>query len=160
MIFSFCALAAPNGFVMGAVFGAMIAQLAWWPWVYWTMSIACCLVGTLSFIVIPSPTKKASSNTSVDCLGSIVGAAGRVLFNASWNQAPLVGWSTPYVYVTLILGSVFVTIFVFIGSKVAQPLIPKGVLSGKTGFVLGCIARGWSSFGIWIYYLHSISSHF
>jgi hypothetical protein len=50
--------------------------------------------------------------------------------------------------VTLILGSVFVGLFVFIESKVAQPLILKGVLSGKNGFVLGCIALGWSSFGI------------
>ncbi len=107
------------------------------------MSIAYCLVGTLSLNVIPSPTKKASSNTSFDYPGSIVGVAGLVLFNASWNQAPLISLSTPYVYVTLILGSVFVGLFVFIESKVAQPLISKGVLSGENGSVLGCIALGW-----------------
>ena len=26
------------------------------------------------------------------------------------------------------------------------------VFSGRTGFVLGCVALGWSSFGIWIFY--------
>ena len=37
--------------------------------------------------------------------------------------------------------------------------IPEGgitdfevVFSGRTGYVLGCIALGWSSFGIWIFY--------
>lgn len=28
----------------------------------------------------------------------------------------------------------------------------KIVFSGRTGFVLGCVALGWSSFGIWIFY--------
>lgn len=52
----------------------------------------------------------------------------------------------------LILGILLLALFVVIERKVAQPLVPLDTLSGKPGFVLVCIALGWSSFGIWSYY--------
>ena len=33
-----------------------------------------------------------------------------------------------------------------------MPLVPLKAFSPKVAFVLGCIALGWSSFGIWIFY--------
>ena len=46
--------------------------------------------------------------------------------------------------------------FLFIEKKTAQALIPQGALSGKVGFILGCMTLGWSSFGIWVYYFFQI----
>ena len=152
MIFSLFGATAPNGFIFGAVFISLFAERAWWPWGYWVMAITCAVVGSLAYFVVPSAAQEPSEDKSFDYLGSIFGVAGLVLFNVAWNQAPIVGWGTPYVYVLLILGLLLLVAFFVVERKVSTPLVPFQAFSGKTGFVLGCIALGWSSFGIWVFY--------
>ena len=156
MIFSIYGATAPNGFIVGAVFGALLAQLAWWPWEFYIMGIACFVFGTLAIFVIQSPSNDQDKVMTFDYLGAITGVAGLVLFNVAWNQAPTVGWREPSVIALLILGVISLVLFLFIEKRTSQPLIPPGALSGKVGFVLGCIALGWASFGIWIYYFYQI----
>ena len=72
--------------------------------------------------------------------------------NVAWNQGPNVGWPTSYVYFLLIIGFMFLVAFAVVEMKIDQPLVPLKALSGDTGYVLACIAAGWASFGIWIYY--------
>ena len=155
MVFAIYGAAAPNGFIVGAVFGAMLAQLAWWPWEFWIMAIACCVLGGLAIIVVPDIHEETSGIVrDFDLVGALSGVAGLVLFNVAWNQAPIVGWSEPYVPILLVVGIISLGFFFFIETHVTQPLIPKSALSGKAGFVLGCVALGWSSFGIWNYYFY------
>lgn len=59
------------------------------------------------------------------------------------------GWTTTYTYILLIIGLVLLGIFAVIESRAAHPLIPRTILNAKLGFVLGCIACGWGTFGIW-----------
>ena len=154
MVFSIYGATAPNGFIVGAVFGSLLAQRAWWPWEFYIMAIACFVFGIIALVVIPAPRIEddVERNTSFDYLGAITGVAGLVLFNVAWNQAPTVGWNNPSVIVLLIVGTFCIVGFLFIEKRTTQALIPPGALSGKVGFVLGCIALGWSSFGIWVYY--------
>lgn len=152
MAFSLFGAAAPGGAVVGGIFASLIAQRAWWPWAYWVMAILCCLVGAAAFLIIPSPPSGGPRDKSFDYWGFATGVAGLVLLNVSWNQAPVVGWKTPYVIVLLILGAALLGTFFVIERKVSQPLVPLRALSAKVGFVLGCIALGWSSFGIWLLY--------
>ncbi|KAJ5503781.1 hypothetical protein N7463_006655 [Penicillium fimorum] len=67
----------------------------------------------------------------LDRLGATAGISGVVLIKFAWNQAALVGWKNPYTYALLIV-----------------------VFTGELAWVLGCIAAGWSSFGIIIYYFY------
>ena len=157
MIFSLFGATAPNGFIVGAVFISLLAERAWWPWGYWLMAITCAVVGSLAYFVIPSAAQEPSVDKSFDYLGSIFGVAGLILINVAWNQAPIVGWSTPYVYILLILGLLLLVAFFVVEKKVSTPLVPFQAFSGKTGFVLGCIALGWSSFGIWVFYFWQFS---
>ena len=156
MIFSIYGATAPNRFIVGAIFGALLSQLAWWPWEFWIMGIACCILGVIAVIVVPPSTgdSRLRCEERFDMLGAISGVAGLVLFNVAWNQAPIVGWGEPFILVLIVVGVVFLGSFLFIETKIDQPLIPKGALSRKAGFVLGCVALGWSSFGIWIYYFY------
>ena len=155
MIFSIYGATAPNGFIFGAVFGSLLAQFAWWPWEFWIMAIVCCVLGLMAIVIVPSRagTDSSRSEEKFDIWGAVTGVAGLSLFNVAWNEAPNSGWNAPHVLVLLILG-VFLSIsFLLIEARVDQPLIPKGALTSKVAFVLGCIALGWSSFGIWIFYL-------
>lgn len=153
MAFSLFGATAPGGAVVGGAFSSLLAERAWWPWAYWCMAIVCCLAGGCAIFVIPPTPPSSTSDRSFDFFGSITGVAGLVLINIAWNQAPVVGWGTPYVIVLLILGIFLLVAFVVIEKKVSQPLVPFRTLSSKAGFVLGCVALGWSSFGIWILYL-------
>ncbi|RDW91115.1 hypothetical protein BP5796_02280 [Coleophoma crateriformis] len=162
MIFSIFGASAPSGFVFGAVFSSLFAQLAWWPWAYWVMGIFCIFLAVAGFIVIPHAPPPVFDNSvsmwkRVDISGSVVGVAGLVLVNFAWNQGPVIGWPTVYVYVLLIVGCIILGLFAIIESRAQFPLLPSDVFTAKTGFVLACIATGWASFGVWIFYLFQIT---
>jgi MFS family permease len=160
MVFSFFGATAPSGFVFGAVFSAIFGQLTWWPIAYMVMAATCLVLAFVGFLVIPHTpcpefdTKDGISMADrVDVWGSITGVTALVLINFAWNQGPVVGWTTPYTYVLLIIGLVFLGLFAFIQSRASFPLVPIESLTSDTAFILGCIAAGWSSFGIWMFYI-------
>ncbi|KAK0640414.1 putative MFS-type transporter [Lasiodiplodia hormozganensis] len=160
MVFSIYAATAPNGFIIGATFSGIFAQFAWWPWTYWVAAIVCFAYGVLGWFVVPADEVEEEHDDAgvqhgkqtFDYLGAVTGVVGLVLFNVAWNQAPVVGWGEPYVIVLLVLGVVSFVAFIFVEKKVQQPLVPINSLDAHVGFVLACMAFGWSSFGIWIYY--------
>ncbi|KAJ5782242.1 hypothetical protein N7457_004016 [Penicillium paradoxum] len=160
MIFAVFGAIAPNSSVLGGVFSAIFSQLAWWPWTYWTQTIVCICCAVLGLLVIPPICRNTLTDRSfmgllkaLDALGGACGIGGLVLVNVAWNQAPIVGWHQPYVYVLLIIGILFLAAFFYVEFRVAEyPLIPFHAFSRDVSFVLGCIACGWGSFGIWIYY--------
>lgn len=159
MIFSCFGATAPGGFIVGGVFSSLFAQLVWWPWAYWVMGMVCFVLAALGILVIPVTrrpkfTDDMTAWTRLDILGAITGISALVLINFAWNQAALVGWQTPYTYALLIVGFVFFGVFIFVERSAPCPLIPRSVLSGDLAWVLGCIAAGWSSFGIIIYYFY------
>lgn len=147
----------PIGATFGAIFTAVIAELLWWPITFWVLAAVCVIMLLLASFVIPGEelSAPAAEHQTFDYLGCLTGVAGLVLFNFALNQAPLVGWKTIYIIVTLVLGVVFFAAFILIELYYAQhPLIPLREVQAEAGFVLGCIAAGWGSHGIWAYYLY------
>jgi len=161
MVFAIFGATAPGGAVVGSLFAALFS-LAWWPWTFWSFSIAlACIAIVGSFVIPDSPRRFTARNLSLrerfaelDILGGVCGVTGLVLINFAWNQSGVVGWMKPYVYVCLIIGFLFVPAFFYIELYISQsPLIPFKALTSDVAFVLGCVACGWSCFGIWAYYL-------
>ena len=160
MVFSIFGATAPSGFLLGALFSSIFAQYAWWPWSYWCMAIVCFSIVVISWFVIPSPLRDNNDyddhldeKRHFDFAGSVAGICGLVMVNFAWNQGPIVGWGEPYVFILLTLGVLFLVAFIFIEHRVLRPLLPPDVINGEVGFTLACIAGGWGSFGIWVYYL-------
>ena len=148
---------APSGFIVGALFGGIFAQLVWWPWLFWVCGIITISVAVLAIFIIPKNIGIKQHEGSFDYLGSITGVSGLVLINFAWNQGPNIGWDTPYVYILLIVGSLCLVAFYFVEKRVSDPLVPSEALQGDTGFVLICIAAGWSCFGIWLFYTNRVA---
>ncbi|KAG7662001.1 uncharacterized protein J8A68_004501 [[Candida] subhashii] len=142
---------APSGFLVGALFSGLLTVRVWWAWTFWICGIVSIMVAVASFFVIPKRIG-VKSGGSFDYWGSLFGVSGLVLINFAFNQGPNVGWSTVYVYVLLIVGFICMGIFYLVEKRVKDPLVPPEVLKGETGFVLGCIAAGWSCFGVWLFY--------
>lgn len=90
----------------------------------------------------------------LDLFGTITGVVGLVLFNFAFNQALVVGWETVYVYVLLIVGVIFIAIFIWGEGKALYPLLPTSVFHLSGTLILLCLACGWASFGIWVFFLN------
>jgi MFS family permease len=154
-IFAMFGATAPTGFIIGALFGSIFAELLWWPWGQWVLAFFCAFLAITAIVIIPEELSEAVHPTGkTDILGTIIGVSGLTLFIYCWNEGPVVGWDKPYVYVLLIVSILVVGLFVFIEMNTEEPIMPLSIWSVK-GFpgVLACIALGWSSFGIFIYYI-------
>lgn len=143
---------APSGFLVGALFSGFFAVVHTWQWTFWTCGILSIFFGVVSIFIIPKKIGLKSSG-KFDYWGSLFGVSGLVLINFALNQGPNVGWKTPYVYILLIVGVISMVVFFLVEKKVEDPLVPSSVLKGDIAFILGCIAAGWSCFGVWLYYM-------
>ena len=157
MSFGWFGGAAPFGAIAGFLSRGLLA-LDWWPWIYWSPAIALASVATFAAWSIPPLSVQPKPNRSIretlealDVLGGIIGVTGLVLFNFAWNQAVVVGWQEPYVYVCLILGILFGAAFFLIEVSWAKsPIVPLAAFNSDIAFVFACTATGWACFGIWV----------
>ena len=154
MIFAAFGSTAPIGAVLGNLVGSAFAQFGWWPWAQWVHAIVCAILGVLAAIAAPpDPPASSRRNVGFDAWGAALGVSGLILFNIAWNQAPLVGWQTPYVIVLLLLGLIALTAFFLYEWRAEHPLFPPGILDARAVSIIVCIALGWASFSVWIYYV-------
>ncbi|KAI2621906.1 MFS general substrate transporter [Hypomontagnella submonticulosa] len=159
MVFTLVATTAPIGIIVGAVSASLFA-LAWWPLTYWTFALALLIIPGVGYFVIPTAAQKnetpkdlRAAISELDIPGAITGVSALVLISFAWNQAPLVGWEEPYLWITLIVGILLAILFVLIENYYApKPLIPFFALSSDVSFILVAGACGWSCFGIWVSY--------
>ncbi|CCG84284.1 protein of unknown function [Taphrina deformans PYCC 5710] len=164
LVFSIFGSTAPSGSNVGAVFASLFAQNVNWSWAFYLMAIICFLVVLVAIVVIPQDSQNANGPghnsrpfsdvaQQLDLWASIAGIAGLVLFNVAWNQGPVVGWGRAYIIVIFLLSFVFMTGFALLEARVSKyPLVPKEMFNIQISLILGCIATGWASFGIWFYY--------
>ncbi|KAJ1326640.1 MFS transporter DHA2 family multidrug resistance protein [Microdochium nivale] len=162
MVFAIFGACAPGGGIFGGALAAVLARFAWWPWTFFMSSIGLLVLAGLAAIVVPSiPSHKDPKIlgfkgliVETDIVAGLVGVTGLILVNVAWNQAPIVGWTTPYVSVLLVVGFLALAAFFYIELyKSEHPLLPIRSLDSNVGFVLACIAFGWGCFGIWIFYI-------
>ncbi|KUL82424.1 hypothetical protein ZTR_11227 [Talaromyces verruculosus] len=144
LIFALFGGMAPSGAVVGSVFAALLAELAWWPWAFWCTAIYCMLLAVIVYLVVPSTLSHTADMSltkilaELDVMGAALGVTGLVLVNIAWNQAPVVGWQKAYVYVLLIVGFMFLAAFIYYEVSVSkQPLIPFETLNTDVCFILG-----------------------
>ncbi|BCS15728.1 hypothetical protein ALUC_70961A [Aspergillus luchuensis] len=162
MGFAWFAASAPVGAMAGLLFGALFA-MAWWPWIYWSQALGVAFLFVLAIFAIPNMPVEGEKNQRrtiretldrLDLPGGATGVTALVLFNFAWNQSLVTTWDEPYVYVCLILSFLFLAAFLFIEIRLARhPILPVAVLTSDIAFVFGCTAAGWSTFGIWLFYV-------
>lgn len=128
--------------VAGQLFGALFA-MAWWPWIFWRQAIALASLAVFAaWTIPPCPVQtdqiRADQDRSIrkrlealDIPGMLTGVATLVLFNFAWNQAVVVGWQQPYVYICLILSVPLAVLFLaskFSGQNHRSCRLPHSIL--------------------------------
>ncbi|KAJ5585266.1 uncharacterized protein N7459_005066 [Penicillium hispanicum] len=153
LAFSLYASGAPIGFTLGAVFSALLAQLASWPWVFYINAIACLIYGVLAYLFVPHLGRKPSpAREPFDYLGTLTIISGLVLFNFAWNRAPETGWASAQCITTLIIGLFLIVAFFPLEKRTAHPIVPVAQIDSDAAWILLIECLGWSSFGILCYY--------
>ncbi|KAI0139113.1 major facilitator superfamily MFS-1 [Hypoxylon sp. NC0597] len=159
IVFTLVATMVPIGIIVGAVSASLFA-LAWWPLTYWTFAVTLLVVAGAGYFTIPKsaeknevPSNLRSAMSELDIPGAMTGVSALILISFAWNQAPLVGWQEPYIWIALVAGILLALLFVMIEAYYApKPLIPFYALSSDISSILVTGACGWSCFGIWASY--------
>ena len=155
LVFSIFGASAPTGFILGALVGSLLAEYVWWPWGQWALGIFCMILAILCYWFVPAElASSVEPSGKVDIIGALLGLLGLVLFIYCWNEGPIIGWDKSYVYGVLIASMLIIVLFIFVETKVKEPIMPPSIwlVNGFPG-VLASIALGWSSFGIFIFYI-------
>lgn len=158
IIFSLFGAMAPWGFVMGALFSSLFAELTWWPWAYWSYGIAAWCLSAFSILIVPKALAHDAQfagrldKPDMDWLGSALGVSGLVLVNVAWNNGPLFGWTQPTVYFLLIIGMLCLIAFVWVEARAVSPILPVSAMTSTVTYTMALVGIGWGSFGIWIFY--------
>lgn len=162
MVFGLIGFSAPSGAWLGLTMSGVIAvRTERWDWNYYAYAIFALLVGALTHISVPDlphVLNEDGSQQNLDIVGSILGVSGLVLFNFSWNHAPIVGWQEGYIIALLVVGVFLLCLFIYWELKWASnPLVPKAVLrNSRLPLTLLCVFFGWGSYAIDVYHCYTL----
>jgi MFS family permease len=130
LVFSLYGAFACIGFYIGIFLGAVSVELLNWRWYFWIGTIICLAIAVSGVFFIPRHMGDVDPNVKMDWLGLVTIVPGLILVVFAFTQgsnAPQ-GWSTPYVYITLIIGGLLLCAAVYVQGWVsAQPLLPAEI---------------------------------
>jgi MFS family permease len=167
IIFAAVGALGPIGFITGGTVGALFAVLVEPRWIWWFLYVSSPNPITIAEIrraifttallalgipILPSDPP-AGSVRSFDFIGFLLLAATLGLFNFSWNQAPITGWSESYVWAILLVSAAFGVAFYFWAKHMgAKAIIPIEVLQKRSLLVYLSLWLGWMSLGVFLFY--------
>jgi MFS family permease len=158
------AATSPVGFVLGGLLASLFADKASWPFAFWSMAAMCTALAAVGLVVLPEREALGSGKAlevaddhsslliRMDLLGGLLGVAGPVLLVAGLVQAKSMTWSHACTYTLVILGAVLIGLAIL--NQLVSTHTTKSVhgLTPPAILVLGCVAAGWASFGILVFY--------
>jgi len=106
---------APLGAVFGNLLGGVVGEYVTWKWVFWVLSVIAAIVTLGGIFIIPSQPKQARNlnvGTSVDWIGGAIITIGLLTLMFALTEGNVVGWSTPYIPVLIIISILIIAIFV------------------------------------------------
>ncbi|KAJ5677665.1 uncharacterized protein N7477_003298 [Penicillium maclennaniae] len=133
---SFFAASAPIGGYFGALFLGAFMEKAEWKW-FFVFIAGLGVVTSLAIWALSSCETPVDQHGKIDVVGSALGVGSLVLFNFVWNQAPSVGWQTPYEVALLIL-SIFLFCAFLVWEKryTAYPIMPLEIFKAPCFLVV------------------------
>ncbi|KAM0344143.1 hypothetical protein ACHAPU_007865 [Fusarium lateritium] len=156
LVFSMFGAFSCIGFYFGIFFGALSAQVLGWKWYFFIGAFFCVSIFITGILTIPKSQGDKRPDLKMDWWGTVTVVPGLslVVFALTDGGNAPQGWRTPYVYVTLVLGILFLALFVYIeGWKASQPLMPAEVFKTKymTRLVFA-LFNVYGCFGLWLFF--------
>ena len=122
----------PLGYVMGALSTGITTSITTWRASFWVLAVIYGIFTVLAFFTVPHDEEqtKAPFNMETlrkfDWLGTFLVVGGLIALTAALTLGSDAqdGWQTSYVVTLLVIGPVFLIIFVWWESYFSQPLMP------------------------------------
>ncbi|KAK8046733.1 hypothetical protein PG996_014797 [Apiospora saccharicola] len=153
----FFASAAPIGGWLGALFAGVFAtSRGEWKWLFiFIAALGLFLFGGLAFLL--PKEQPIDKGGKIDYMGACLGLGSLLLFNFCWNQAPSVGWKTPYEIACLVMSLALFASFLLWEKFVAtEPVMPLDIFRTPTFTALVFVVLlSYMSFGISLWYMIS-----
>lgn len=153
----FSALAGAGGAV-GLLLGGMLTEWASWRWVMYVNVVfaAVALVGAVLLLAKPAVTERPK----LDIPGTVVVSAALFAVVYGFAHVESTSWTNPVALGSMIAGVVLLTVFVWLESRVAHPLLPLRLVLNRTrgGSFLAVFVIGMGMFSIFLfltYYLEA-----
>ncbi|KAK2589887.1 hypothetical protein QQS21_012427 [Conoideocrella luteorostrata] len=142
----------PVGGVVGALLAGLCANFdEFWSWTILFASIAGSSALCLALLCVMMPRENhIDKDGKIDFVGACLGLSSLILYNLAWNQAPSVGWSTPYEIAILLLSVVlFASFLLWERSYVVDPVMPLKIFKAPTFLALIVVVLfSYMAFGI------------
>ena len=128
LVFSIYGACSPFGFFTGIFVAGLSGQFLRWGWYFWIGSIMLGMVAVTAVLTVPSDrAERQASQIKMDWWGVVTIVPGLILvvFAMTDSSHAPDGWRTPYVYITLIAGVLFLCAAFYVEGWVANmPLLP------------------------------------
>jgi MFS family permease len=156
LVFAIWGAFACLGFYFGIFMGAVTADFMTWRWYFWIGAIIIFCIAFTGFLTIPRNLHDQDDTICMDWWGLCTIVPGLILVVFAFTDgghAPR-GWQTPYIYVTFIIGMLFLIAGVYTQGWVsAQPLLPADLFRPKymkrLSLALFCL---YGVFGLYLFY--------
>ncbi|MET7622191.1 MFS transporter [Streptomyces sp. NPDC005408] len=117
---------AGSGAAIGLLLGGVLAEYLNWRWCLYVNVPISAVAFTGAAILLPAD--RPAQRHRLDVPGALLAAAGLVSLVYGCNQAVDRGWSSGIVIGLLAASAVLLTVFVFVQSRVAEPLLPLHIV--------------------------------
>lgn len=168
-------IAAVGGSVIGLVVGGLLAATGEWRWVF-LVNVPVGVIGSIwAYFSLHEVIISKAVSKRLDVLGNITLAIGilGIMIGLTYGIMPYgthaMGWQSPFVIASIVVGFVMLLLFLVVESKVSEPLFHLSLFRssafalGNLGTFVGSLARGGLQFmliiwlqGIWLP-LHGVS---
>ncbi|KYK54473.1 drug resistance protein [Drechmeria coniospora] len=158
LVFAIYGAFACLGFYVGIFVGALAVAFLTWRWYFWigaAVGFAIALAALLT--TIPRSERAVDPNVSMDWWGVVTIVPGLILVVFAFTDgghAPD-GWRTPYVYLSLLAGLIFLAAAVYVEGWVAkQPLLSPEIFRQRRGLkrLMGALFCSYGVFGLFLFY--------
>ncbi|KAH0533887.1 hypothetical protein FGG08_007494 [Glutinoglossum americanum] len=157
IVFSIYGAAAPLGFYAGIFFSGLTGQYTRWGWYFWIGTALVLTTLVVAILTIPSDGREQKGlGVKMDWPGAILIVSGLVLvvFAITDSSHAPGGWKSPYILVTLLLGTIILGAAVYVEGWVAEmPLLPAELFKvPRMKALLLALFLTYGSLGIFLFY--------
>lgn len=156
VVFSLYGAMACIGFYFGIFMGALTGQLLDWRWYFWIGTVLVLGNTVAGIFAIPKNLDDGDVNVRMDWWGACTIVPGLVLvvFALTDGGNAAGGWRNPYIYVTFIVGVLFLCAAVYVEGWVsAEPILPAEMFRPKyMKRLLAAMFCSYGAFGVFLFY--------
>ncbi|KAK9775850.1 putative Major facilitator superfamily-domain-containing protein [Seiridium cardinale] len=153
LFLGFFAASPPLGAMVGSVLTGVFIQSIGWKWLFVLIAALTALIIVWLGYITPKEVP-VDRGGKIDYVGAVSGLGSLLLFNVVCNQAPSVGWSTPYVIACLVATVVlFLAFLVWEKRFASEPIMPLNIFKATSFFALiWVVLFSYMGFGITLWY--------